>query len=223
VKRARECVRRLRESRSWHDEVLADQLVHLLVADSRHRRERGPHRLLSREVVRLEHALSLEFNDHVRSAGNQRLVRRLNRLARGVGEYVAAAGDLEDLVQKPDTAARIDFAQRFRLSSDDQQYAGPGTSELQITVPLSAVTKVLKRSQIEGREQQYSLDLTTSGQSIDQISLGQRSGNAPPERGNFLKIMFQRPGVDNAAAANRMADAMNHIVELCRASAPANK
>jgi len=109
------------------------------------------------------------------------------------------------------------------LTFTDKQYAGPGTSELQITVPLSAVTKVLKRSQIEGREQQYSLDLTTSGQSIDQISLGQRSGNAPPERGNFLKIMFQRPGVDNAAAANRMADAMNHIVELCRASAPANK
>ena len=70
----------------------------------------------------------MEFNDHVRSAGNQRLVRRLNRLARGVGEDVAAAGDLEDLVQKPDAAARINFAQCFRLSSDDQQYAGPGTT-----------------------------------------------------------------------------------------------
>ena len=109
------------------------------------------------------------------------------------------------------------------LTFTDRQYAGPGTSDLQIKAPLAAVTKVAKHSELQGREQQYSLILTTSGQSIEQTGAGLSRGNAPPAHGDFLKIFFQRPDVDNAAAAGRMADAINHMVELCRSSAPADK
>jgi hypothetical protein len=109
------------------------------------------------------------------------------------------------------------------LTFTDKQYAGPATSDLLIKVPLSAVAKVAKRSETEGRQQRYSLVLTTSGQPIEQSGEGLRRQDAPPARGNFLSIFFQRPDLNSADAVNRMADAINHMAELCRLSATANQ
>src|SRR5688500_1317455 len=60
-----------RRGKAWPggDQVLADEHVHLLVADSRQRRQRSPDGLLLVNVGRLEHALRVDLDDHVRRAG----------------------------------------------------------------------------------------------------------------------------------------------------------
>ena len=109
------------------------------------------------------------------------------------------------------------------LTFRDKTYSGPGTSEVQVKLPLVSVTKVLERSQLSNRTQEYSLNVTTSGQSIEQVRLNPDGSNAPATHGDFLKILFQRPDVNNADAAHRMADAINHMIELCGPAAPVAK
>src|SRR5713226_2952781 len=111
MKGLRHAANRLRNTRPRVDHIVAREQVHAMVADRRNGWKRLP-------GVWIGFSCALDFDDDVRGPRENELAGGLNALARYVGEHVCATGGFEHVVQKSETAARVDSAQRLAVSAE---------------------------------------------------------------------------------------------------------
>src|SRR4029079_9397346 len=95
------------DARARDHELVAAQQIDTVVLDRWHRRERVPYLALSVGELVLERLAVVQFEDDFGSSTEHHLGAHVNRLLLEIPERVAAAGELEHVVQKTDAAGRV--------------------------------------------------------------------------------------------------------------------